>query len=193
MRPPPTAVVFNAVSANNSLPLTASDAEDAGGASGWSIADVRYFSQDDADWRPQRSNGGTHIPAIAIRGVVPDIPAITLTVSDDTIAEGESATTVTVTATLDDGEGRADDVVVTLSLAGSADSPADYTTDELTGITITAGQTSGSTTIEFTPIGRPRSTTTPRRSSSRASRPTTRSPPPPSPSPTTTNRRKRWC
>ena len=144
-------VVLNAVSATNSLPLTGSDAEDADGASGWSIADVRYWSPDDADWRLQRS-GGSQIPAIEIRGEAPDVPRIILTVDDDTIAEGETATTVKVTATFEDGEGRTEDINVVLSLEGSADSPADYTTDEVADITITAGQTSGFVTFDITPV-----------------------------------------
>ena len=70
---------------------------------------------------------------------------------DDAIAEGETATTVTVTATFDDGMARGADVEVTLSLGGTA-AAADYTATGLTNITIPMGDTSAMSTVTLTPV-----------------------------------------
>ena len=82
-----------------------------------------------------------------------DLPRITLSVSDDTIAETEEeATAVDVTATFADGMTRDDDVEVTLSLKGDAVAD-DYTVSGLGNITIPEGSTSAVLrNVMFTPI-----------------------------------------
>ena len=96
------------------------------------------------------SSLGFHVVPAVVLLTDDDLPTITLTANDTTIAEGEGATSVTVTATFDDGMTRADDVEVALSLAGTASS-SDYTATGLSNITIPMGQTSATGTVSLTP------------------------------------------
>ena len=76
---------------------------------------------------------------------------IGLKVSPTTLAEGASATVVTVTADLVGGTTLAEDLAVALTLAGTAARNTDYTLTGTESITITAGQASGSTRLTLTP------------------------------------------
>ena len=81
---------------------------------------------------------------------VPAPTGFTLDVSPSSIAEDAGPTTVTVRATLKDGTAGSEDVVVTLTLSGTADA-SDYTATNLAGITIPAGQSSATDTLTITP------------------------------------------
>ena len=76
-------------------------------------------------------------------------PDITLSVSPDSFAEndGDDGTEITVTATL--GSAASQDVTVTLSLANTTASSGDYSVSGTQSITISASETSGTTTLTF--------------------------------------------
>ena len=78
---------------------------------------------------------------------------IVLTVAPTEVGEGASATTLTVTGTLD-GSALTTDTQVSLTLAaGTATETADYTVTSTTAtITITAATTSGTATFSLTPV-----------------------------------------
>ena len=80
---------------------------------------------------------------------------VALTVSPESVAEADDATTVTVTATLNDAP-RTSDTTVTVTV-GSAGDPAaegtDYTTVDTVTVTITAGQTSDTESFSLDPTG----------------------------------------
>ena len=80
--------------------------------------------------------------------------SITLSVSPDTVAEGDGATPVTVTATLEGGTTRSEATVVTIgTLSGSATKDTDYTvTTALASITIPAGAATSTGTLSITPV-----------------------------------------
>ena len=76
---------------------------------------------------------------------------ITLSASPSTLAEDDSATSITVTATLHDGT-RTEATVVTIgTLAGTATKDTDYTAGTLTSITIPANSSSGTGTSSLPP------------------------------------------
>ncbi len=75
---------------------------------------------------------------------------VTLTTSPTSIGEEDSATAVTVTATLSAAQTSA--TTITLSLAGTASSPADYSVSGTQSISIAANATTGSTTLTITPV-----------------------------------------
>jgi hypothetical protein len=77
---------------------------------------------------------------------------IALKVSPTTLAEGASATVVTVTADLAGGTTLAEDLAVPLTLGGTAARGADYTLAGTESISITAGNASASTSLTLTPI-----------------------------------------
>ena len=92
-------------------------------------------------------------PGAVVRDAVVTIgnpESITLSVSPDSISEGDGATVATVTATL--SEARAADTTVDLTLGGTATDPADYTATSLASITIPKGQTSADGTLTITPV-----------------------------------------
>ncbi len=76
--------------------------------------------------------------------------SITLSVDPDSLGEGDSATDVTVTATLDGSSTLATATTVTISLGGTAGS-SDYGVSSLASVSIPAGQASGSGTLRVTP------------------------------------------
>ena len=76
---------------------------------------------------------------------------IQLKVSPASLAEGAGATVVTVTADLAGGTTLAEDLAVSLTLAGTAVRGTDYTLTGTESISITAGQASGSTQLTLTP------------------------------------------
>ena len=76
--------------------------------------------------------------------------SITLSVDPAGIAEGDPATDVTVTATLDGTSTLASDTTVTISLGGTAGS-SDYDASGLTSLTITAGEAAATGTLRVTP------------------------------------------
>ncbi len=82
-------------------------------------------------------------------------PTASLSVSPASVDEGDGATTVTVTATLDGSTTFAADKTVTFTVGKASDSAeanTDYTTVITSNtITITAGQSSGHTTFTLTP------------------------------------------
>ena len=79
---------------------------------------------------------------------------ITLSADPSTLREDDKATTITVTATLDNNGTFATDTVVTLSRGGTATPGTgnDYTATALASVTIPANSTSGSGTFTLTPI-----------------------------------------
>ena len=81
-----------------------------------------------------------------------DSTDITLGISPSSVAEGASATTVTVTASTD-GDTFSDDRTVTVSVgdSGTATSGIDYADVADLDVTITAGDTSGTGTFTLTP------------------------------------------
>ena len=82
-----------------------------------------------------------------------DSTHLTLTPSPASVAEGDAATTVTVTAKTD-GDTFPDDRTVTVKIGKAGDSATsgtDYAAVTAFDITITAGQTSGSDTFTLTP------------------------------------------
>ena len=82
-----------------------------------------------------------------------DSTDLTLRVSPSSVAEGDDATEVTVTA-VTDGDTFKTDRTVTVSVGGSTDSATsgtDYAAVADLDVTITAGQTSGSATFTLTP------------------------------------------
>ena len=76
---------------------------------------------------------------------------IALSVSPNSLGEDDSATEVTVTATLNGGTTRASDTVVTIKLAGTATKDTDYAATSLASVTIPANTASGTDTITITP------------------------------------------
>ena len=80
---------------------------------------------------------------------------VELTVSPESVAEADDATTVTVTATLNDAP-RTTDTAITVTV-GDASDPAtegtDYATVDTVTVTITAEQTSGAETFPLDPTG----------------------------------------
>ena len=111
------------------------------------------------------SLSGFTVNAATINLVDNDTPSTSLTLSVDTdsgtmgdqdsLAEGDSAKSVTITATLDGGT-RAQATTVTLSLSGDAVRGTDYTADAELGdttldLTIAAHTTSASASFDFTP------------------------------------------
>ena len=89
-------------------------------------------------------------PAPPPSAPAPQPTAFTLDVSPNRIAENAGPTTVTLTTTLKDGTTSSDDIIVTLTLSGTADA-SDYTVSRLASITIPAGQSSKSGTLTITP------------------------------------------
>ena len=75
---------------------------------------------------------------------------LALTVDPATVAEGDSATDITVTATLEGGGTLLTDTTVTLALGGQATQDTDYTAT-LSKVTIAAGALSGTATLRITP------------------------------------------
>ena len=76
---------------------------------------------------------------------------VTLSVSPSSLAEGDAATAVTLTATLNGTSTLPGATVVTLTLGGTATQNTDYTTSALTSVTIPAGRSSGTATLTVTP------------------------------------------
>ena len=77
---------------------------------------------------------------------------ITLSASPSSLGEDDSATSVTVTATLSGGTTRTSDTVVTIgTLSGTALKSADYIATSLASITIPANTASGTGTLTITP------------------------------------------
>ena len=77
---------------------------------------------------------------------------ITLSASPNSLGEDDSATSVTVTATLDGDTTRTEATVVTIgTLAGTATKDTDYTATSLASITIPANTSSGTGTLTITP------------------------------------------
>ena len=81
---------------------------------------------------------------------------ITLSASPSSLGEDDSATSVTVTATLNGSTLPSDTVVTIGTLAGSATKDTDYTATTLASITIPANSASGTGTLTITPDGRHR-------------------------------------
>ena len=82
------------------------------------------------------------------------LSAIVLSADPSTVSEDAGATTVTVTATVSDGEAFADDRTVTVSVGAGGDSAVsgtDYGAVSDFTITIPAGRTSGSASFTLTP------------------------------------------
>ena len=78
-----------------------------------------------------------------------EVTAVTLTLDDDDIAEGEPSALITVTATLD--AITTTELSVALSLGGTATSQ-DYSVGGVQPITIDAGEIAGQTVLTFAPI-----------------------------------------
>ena len=105
------------------------------------------------------SGGGGATPTIGTASVTTTIEdddnaltGIALSVSPSTLGEDDSATSITVTATLQGGSTRPTDTVVTIgTLSGSATKDTDYTATSLASITIPANSTSGTGSITITP------------------------------------------
>ena len=107
------------------------------------------------------SGGGGPSPSLATTKSVTttitdddDAPSgITLSASPSTLGEDDSATSITVKATLNGGTTRTSETVVTIgTLAGSATKDTDYTVSTaLAAITIAANATSGTGTLGITP------------------------------------------
>ena len=97
------------------------------------------------------AGGGGQAPTLGASSVSTTLQevGITLSVGTTTLSESASATEITVTATLDEGDKRASDVTVSISLGGTAGS-GDYSAPALS-ITIEAGDSSGSGTLTITP------------------------------------------
>ena len=76
---------------------------------------------------------------------------ITLSASPSSLGEDDSATSVTVTATLNGSTLPSDTVVTIGTLSGTAAKDTDYTATSLTSITIPANSASGTGTLEITP------------------------------------------
>ena len=78
--------------------------------------------------------------------------AITLSVNPASVGEDDTATDVTVTATLD-GDGRlTEDLSVTISLSGTATGGGTDYTATVANVTIAAGAASGAATLRITPV-----------------------------------------
>ena len=105
------------------------------------------------------SGGGGPTPSLGTSSVTTtitdddDTPSdIALSVSPSTLGEDDSATSVTVTATLQGDSTRTSDTVVTIeALSGTATKDTDYTATSLASVTIDAGDASGTATITITP------------------------------------------
>ena len=97
------------------------------------------------------SGGGGKTPTLGNSSVTTTIEDVTATLSVNTtsLSESASATDITVTATLDGGKRLASDLIVYISLGGTADLN-DYSAPVL-DITIAAGDSSGSGTLTITP------------------------------------------
>ena len=104
------------------------------------------------------SGGGGATPTLGTSSVTTTIAdddaaptGITLSANPSSLGEDDSATSVTVTATLN-GSTRASETVVTIgTLAGTATKDTDYTATALASITIPASSTAGTGTLTITP------------------------------------------
>ena len=146
-------VVWTTDSYSFSMDTALSDDEDSGGATGWSIANVRRWIGASDPSNPDMGDiWDTANPKvslkISVKGKVKEAPAITLTSSDadDSVAETNADQTVTLTATLNDVAGP-DGVTVALARqsASTATATSDYTLPE--SISISSGQTQGTATL----------------------------------------------
>ena len=104
------------------------------------------------------SGGGGAAPTLGTASVTTTInddddapTGITLSASPDTLGEDDSATSVTVKATLNGSTLPSDTVVTIGTLSGSATKGTDYAATALASITIPANRTSGSGTLTITP------------------------------------------
>ena len=100
-------------------------------------------------------NGFTvvNMPELALEDDETAPSAITLRVSPDRLTEGSGAIPVTVTATLGRGSVSLSETLnIPLSLGGTAGSPGDYTFSGTPSITIVAGATMATTTLQITPL-----------------------------------------
>ena len=80
-----------------------------------------------------------------------DVSGVALSASPNTLGEDDSATSVTVKATLNGGALPSDTVVTIGTLAGGATKDTDYTATTLSRITIPANEASGTGTLTITP------------------------------------------
>ena len=105
------------------------------------------------------SGGGGATPTLGTSTITTTITdddaaltGIALSASPDTLGEDDSATTVTVKATLQGGSTRPEATVVTIgALTGTATKDTDYTVTALASITIPANTTSADGTFTITP------------------------------------------
>ena len=81
-----------------------------------------------------------------------DASGISLSASPSSLGEDDSATSVTVTATMNGGTLPSDTVVTIGTLAGTATKGTDYTATTLASITILANSSTGSGSLKITPI-----------------------------------------
>ena len=81
-----------------------------------------------------------------------DDAGLTLALDRATLAEGDGATDVTVTAALTNGATAAETLVLRLRFAGTAERSDDYAVTGAKSITIAKGAPSGSTTLTVTPV-----------------------------------------
>ena len=125
--------------------VTVSGAEDADAAN--DTATVRH-TVSGGDY------GANNVTADAVKVTVNDdetaSTGVTLTVSPNSVGEGDGATTLTVTGTLSGGAFTADTTVALAVSAGSA-AASDFTADTAT-LTIAAGQTADTATLTLTPV-----------------------------------------
>ena len=126
---------------------TASNAEDSGGAAGWSIGN-RFLRRLTSSAAWSFPSGTTNAVEVSIKGV----PALELDVSVSSVLESAGSTDVTVTATV----AAAPTSNLTVALAVDSTSTATDGTDyaplgTLDSITIAGGSTSGTATVSINP------------------------------------------
>ena len=136
--------------ADMGLATTASSAEDAGAATGWSIFNkgLRRLQGSSGAWTSRST-----ALRIRVNGRLAVSDEIALSASPTSVAENAAATAVTVTGTLNGGA-LTSAASVTVSVGAGTDSATegtDYATVNDLTLTISAGQTSGTATFTLTP------------------------------------------
>ena len=142
-------------------PVTAFDIEiAAGAASGLQSFYLRPIDdavdETDETVTVSGASGGLTVNSDTITLTDDDVApsSITLTVDDDVVGEGDGATTITVTATVDGATSFADDRTVRVSVSGSGTSGAvDFAAVPAFDVSIAAGAASGSGTFTLRPTG----------------------------------------
>ena len=121
-------------------------------ALGFTMTDDSEVEGDETLILNATATGGLSVAPVVLTIRDNDRDGITLSASPSSLGEDDSATSVTVTATLQGGARSSATVVTIGALSGTATKDSDYTATSLATITIPANATSGTGTFTVTPV-----------------------------------------